>query len=309
MEEYQKEFLRVKDTLKANPNGLTITEIAKKININRNSVAKYLDIMLISGYVERRYIGPAKLFFLSQRTPLSALLNFSSDYIAVLNKNLEVIQLNENLLKLISVKKESYVGKNIKDIPCPFFTNKNMLLNFKKALNGKEIKSEIHLPIRKKEFYFSFKLVPTTFEDGDIGVTIIAEDITKDKQADKSLRESEEKFKSIINFSPNAITVSDLNVNIIECNPETLKMHGFSSKEEVIGKNALELIAPEDRDRAIENAKKTLEKGSLKNIKYTFLRKDGSKFQGELSASVIRDISGKPILFVAITKDITGLKK
>jgi stage V sporulation protein SpoVS len=94
MNGYQDELSKIKVILKANPLGLTVTDIAKRININRNSVAKYLDVLNISGQVEMRAIGPAKVYYPSQRVPLSALLNYSSDHIVVYNSDLVVVQAN-----------------------------------------------------------------------------------------------------------------------------------------------------------------------------------------------------------------------
>ena len=119
----------------------------------------------------------------------------------------------------------------------------------------------------------------------------------------------EAKLEAILESSPEAITVTDLNGNIIEFNQATVALHGYESKEELIGKNSLELIAKQDHKRAIEGLKETLEHGSTKNLEYTFLTKDGREFQAELSASVVRDASGKPEYFMAITKDITDRKK
>jgi len=125
----------------------------------------------------------------------------------------------------------------------------------------------------------------------------------------RDLRKSEEKLKSIFVASPDAIMVIDLNGKISECNQATLDMHHYSSREELIGKNGLELAIKEDRQRAMENLKKTLEQGSMKNIEYTCLTKDGREFPVEVSASVMRDASGNPTSFVALTKDITERKR
>jgi len=129
------------------------------------------------------------------------------------------------------------------------------------------------------------------------------------KRAKEDLEKSEMLLKKTFAASPDAIAVSDLNGNIVECNEQTLNLHGYSSKEELIGKSALELIAKKDHKSAMENLKKTLEQGSVRNIEYTFLTKDGREFPAELSASLIKDSSGKPTGFVAITKDITERKK
>ena len=97
---------RIIELLKANPRGMTITDISDRIKINRNSVARYMDILTVSGQVEMRQLGPAKVFYLSQRVPISAFLNFSSDHILVLDNDLKTIQVNENLLKLVTTERE-----------------------------------------------------------------------------------------------------------------------------------------------------------------------------------------------------------
>ena len=136
-----------------------------------------------------------------------------------------------------------------------------------------------------------------------------AEERIKRKEAEEALRESEAKLRNILRSSPSAITVSDLDGNIIECNQVTLDMHGYSAKEELLGKSAFNLIAPKDHRRATDNLKKTVEQDCLKDLEYTFLAKDGRHFPGGLSVSVIRDSSGKPTSFVATTKDLTERKR
>jgi len=73
--------------------------------------------------------------------------------------------------------------------------------------------------------------------------------------------------------------------------------------------NSFEFLAQEDRQRAAENLLKTLHTGSVKNIEYTFLRKDGTSYAGELNASVILDAEGKPQAFIGVTRDITERKR
>jgi len=77
MEGYQHEIALIKKILTENPKGMTVTDISRKIKINRNSVAKYLDIMRISGQVEMITFGPAKVFFPSRRVPILNMLNYT----------------------------------------------------------------------------------------------------------------------------------------------------------------------------------------------------------------------------------------
>jgi predicted transcriptional regulator len=66
----------IKQMLKWHPRGMTISNLTTKMKLNRNLVAKYLDMLLISGQVEMMTVGVAKVFFLSQRVPVSAMLEF-----------------------------------------------------------------------------------------------------------------------------------------------------------------------------------------------------------------------------------------
>lgn len=131
----------------------------------------------------------------------------------------------------------------------------------------------------------------------------------KVKERTWDLKESEERLRSIFVASPDAVTATDLNGNIVECNEQAVRMHGYPSRSELIGKNALVLIAKKDHNRAVENMKKTLDEGVVKNLEYTFATKDGREFPAELSASVVKDASGESMGFVAITKDITVRKQ
>ena len=83
---------------------------AAKMEMNRNLVAKYLDILLISGQVEMQVIGAAKVYFLSHRVPISSLLEFSSDMVIILDSALTIMQVNEPLLVQINEREKHWLG-------------------------------------------------------------------------------------------------------------------------------------------------------------------------------------------------------
>lgn len=135
------------------------------------------------------------------------------------------------------------------------------------------------------------------------------QDITAHKQAEEALQASEARYRALVETSPNAITQSDLHGRILACNAQTVRMHGYAQVDEIIGLSAFELIAPEDRELAAANMLSVLENGIVSNLQYTLLRKDGSRFPGELSVAAIRDADGHPSSFVAITRDVSEQKR
>ncbi len=154
------------------------------------------------------------------------------------------------------------------------------------------------------------------------GYMEINTDITEHKKVDKALKqeilvtsqtaralnESENKLRAIIECSPDAIAVTDLNGNIIECNTVALNFFGFKSKKELKNVNTFDLIAAEDRSRAFQDMAQTLSTGHLNNVSYKVLTRNGHKFPIEVSIGLISD-KNKPSAFVCLARDITERKK
>ena len=103
MQDYQQELAAIKDLLKKNPEGMSVTDISKALKKNKNTVGRYLDILLISGQVDMRAYGMAKVYTISQRVPLSAMLSYSKELIMVLDEESRIIDINENFLKLLQL--------------------------------------------------------------------------------------------------------------------------------------------------------------------------------------------------------------
>jgi PAS domain S-box-containing protein len=225
------------------------------------------------------------------------------------DRNSVYISCNENYSRDLEIHPDEITGKTDYDF-YPRKLAEKYRADDKRIMesgNTEDIE-ESYTPDGQKVFVHTIK-TPVKEENGNVvGILGVFWDITERKKAEEALRESEEKLENIFAASPDAITVTDLNGNIVDCNQATLDLHGYQSREDMIGKNSLEFIAKKDHEAAMQSLKKTLEHGSAKNVEYTFLTKDGREFSGELSASAVRDASGKPEYFVGITKDITKRK-
>lgn len=134
-------------------------------------------------------------------------------------------------------------------------------------------------------------------------------DITEGKKSEIALCESEELYRTLVMASPNAITATDLKGRVLEVTLKTLELHGFHNSDDIIGKNALDFIAPEDREKARSDFIKIYEIGYINDAEYTFLRNDGSRFLGELNVAIVRNAEGKPKGFISTTRDITDRRR
>ncbi len=124
-----------------------------------------------------------------------------------------------------------------------------------------------------------------------------------------ALRESEARYRALIDMSPDSIIVCNMDGTIIMCNAQSAALYGVSDPATLIGRNVFDFIVPEERERAIAFTQRTLEHGIVHDVEYMAFRADGARFPVEVSAAFIPDAEGKPTAFVGITRDITARKK
>jgi PAS domain S-box-containing protein len=299
--------LQIKDLLKENPQGLSITDIVKEVNINRNTAGRYLENLLISGQVEMRRLGMAKIYVLSQRVPLSAVLSLSSELVVQLDNSLRIIFANEPFHKLIGTDGKSLVGKNIEYTPVAlvfddFFPG--FLENIRKGLIGKEWAGEIVLTT--KDLIFFCRIAPTVFDDGRKGVSVLLEDITEKKRTELTLQESEERYRQLVEISPDAVIIHQEG-KISYINPAAVKLLGASQPDEIIGKNVLDSIHPDFHDSVMKNIEKDLKDEISPSLVLQMIRLDGTSIIVE-GRGVRTSLGGKPAIQVAI-RDISESKR
>ena len=179
MEEYRTELENIKKILRSRPKGMSVTDISKKLGISRNTVAKYMEILRIGGHVDMENIGTAKIYCLSQRIPSSALLNFSADPIFVVDSNLHIIQANQTLLDIVDLKKDQIIGKWADYNTFPMASETGLSDKIKEAIEGKEYSGKIQVNVKNVERHYECKIVPSIFDDGEQGATLIFKDITE----------------------------------------------------------------------------------------------------------------------------------
>ena len=134
-------------------------------------------------------------------------------------------------------------------------------------------------------------------------------DVTKRRRAEERLRDSEEMLRSILNYSPDAINLIDMDGTIVECNPKALELTGLTRKDEIIGHNMLEAISPEERECMMENIKELIAAGNANRLEYTLVKSNGQPYFAEVTSWAVKDKMGDPALLVSMTKDITDRKK
>jgi PAS domain S-box-containing protein len=297
----------IKQILKWHPRGMTISNLTTKMKLNRNLVAKYLDMLLISGQVEMMTVGVAKVYFLSQRVPVSAMMEFSSDLIIMIDHNGKILQVNEQILVLLDEKRESLLGKRIDEIGNPFIHDLPITPEGKDSGGGKEIVIEKTYLICDEKFHFRYKRVPTAFEDGNHGFTFIIENITPQKKYQEMLEISEARYRGIVRSSGEAIIGTTEEGMIASWNPSAERLYGYTESEAAT--KTLSMLVPEENSGNIDALLKKIAQGDcIQRREIKMKRKDGSIIDVMITICPIKGENGAIVGASSIVRDITSEK-
>lgn len=138
------------------------------------------------------------------------------------------------------------------------------------------------------------------------GIIRVSADISAWRGAQDALRRSEERYRLLVETSPDAIVVSDMDATITFANRSAARMYRYDDPSEMVGLSGFDLIAPVDRELAAANMAATIADGRGSGIVHRVLRRDGSVFSVEVARTILRGDTGEPIGIVTISRDITA---
>jgi PAS domain S-box-containing protein len=190
---------------------------------------------------------------------------------------------------------------------------------FQEALKGNRSYFREHR-IRKKDGTYAWVQCRGQIfcnEQGQVeyvsGVTF---DITAQKQAEAALRESEERYRLIAENVSDVLWTADLDLHLTYVSPSIQRMLGFAP-EEMVGKNAGELLPPASMVQALEVLSEELAREKLEStdpnrsrvLELDEVHKNESIVRTEVKVSFIRDSAQQPIGVLGVTRDITKRKQ
>ncbi len=220
----------------------------------------------------------------------------------------KIVDVNDYFLEATGYKKEEVVGKPAIDFVADYH-RKKAWEQLQRDLKGEKTPPiEIDIIGKKKihTVYFGEGSVIVHEKGKPIGVLISGVDITERKKMEEALRESEEKYKMLVELSQEGICIDDENERIVFANEAFAKALGYK-KEELLGKNILDIVHKEDAEKLRKEIDKR-RKGEASKYEIRLLTKDGNTKTFIVSAIPLYK-NGKFIGSLSVNLDITERKK
>jgi len=243
---------------------------------------------------------------------LSSITENMSDSVVATNANFEITYLNKKAEELLGYRLDEVQGQS----PGIFNAEPNAdeIQNwlYETVSSGKVYSGE-HLNKRKNgtTFLCEYKVFPLVADKGETYAYIgVQRDITERKQAEEALRESEKKYRIILESMEEGYHEVDLKGRFTFFNKSFQKILGYSS-EELMGMSYRYYAADETNMKRVGEAyRRVFDTGeSLHDFVWEVVRKDGVRRSVEVSAYLIRDKENNAVGFRGLVKDVTERRR
>ncbi|MFH0789151.1 MAG: PAS domain S-box protein [Pseudomonadota bacterium] len=141
-------------------------------------------------------------------------------------------------------------------------------------------------------------------------------EIHERKQAEEALRESEKKYRLVVDNMADIISVMDMNLRFTYVSPSIMRMRGFTVEEamaqtleQVMTPESLQIIAKVFEEEMKLEASGTADPDRSRILELEEYRKDGSIVWIENNLSFVRDEAQKPVGIISLSRDITDRKQ
>ena len=295
------EFDRYKSSYRINTKYGTVIYCEWYTSVLKNKEGEILSIMGLVQDVTERNTAEQALRVSEER--FDAFMNASPAVAWILDENGRHIYMNNSWEKLFKLKKEQWIGKTMFDLLPKTIAEKLVESNNQVIKTGQAVAISETIAIDGKQYFANTFKFPFKSSTGQLLLGGMAIDVTEQKLAEKALKESEEKYRALIEEAIDGIIVfSTSKHKFITVNKKMTELLGYT-KEELLGMHHTNLLLQSNiLDESI--ALDWIGKQDSVKMERVLHRKDGTSLPVEVSIKLMPDKN-----YLAFVSDITERKK
>ncbi len=239
-----------------------------------------------------------------------AALTSAANGIILMDKNGLVTWCNPAYLQLTGYSQAEIIGKKFHLSRTGNLSSQASQEMWQTILNGQVWRGEL-IDQRKDggEYIVEYVITPVTDEKSLVGhFVVIFHDITERTRAETALRESEERYRQVLDNSPVLITTWEFDL-LTYINPAGARMLGYEHPSELIGRRFSELFDPEQHFATLEMVRNLVrgQTSSAANLPMHLVRKHGEPI--DLEASLVVTSRSQAVHVLGVAQDVTERKK
>jgi PAS domain S-box-containing protein len=259
--------------------------------------------MTLSDLTERKQ-AEADHERVAQFERLAQLMKCASDIILLTNEDGQIIEANDRALETYGYSPAELRQQTIEDLRTPESRAELPQQTEQLETDGRAVFEAMHQ--RRDGVAFPVEISARFLQIAGVRYRLdIVRDITKRKRAEAALQESEERYRSLFSSSLDAVLLTMPDGRILAANEAACHIFGFSEEELIqVGRSAIvDASDPKLSAALAERAQSGRFIGEL-----TLVRRDGSKFPGEISSAEFRNRAGE-LRTSMVIRDITERKQ
>ena len=234
-----------------------------------------------------------------------------SDVIFSIDPDFKIINISPSVERILGYKPHEMIGKPIQDLNVldPDSLEK-AFSDMVKVISGERIHLSQYKFISKdgKKRFGEVGATPLIRDGKVVAMISVARDITERKSIEDALKQSEEKYRIVLEANPDPVVIYDMEGKVTYLNIAFTNVFGWRL-EECIGKK-MDIFVPEDAwPETTMMINKVLSGENFSGVETRRYTKDGSIIPVSISGAVYRDKSGNPIGSIINLRDISGQKE
>ncbi len=242
------------------------------------------------------------------------------DVIYVIDANLVVLSVSPSVGRILGYEPQDFVGRPASDLARIFTAEsfERAIADVGLILKGETFSAALYQFIAKDGTIKHGEVSGSPVMRGDkiVGIISVARDITERKRAEEALRDSEEKYRWVLNNMADVIAVMDMSLRFTYVSPSITHMRGYTVEEataqtleQVMTPASLQISAKAFEEELELEASGTADPDRVRILEVEQYKKDGTIVLMENHLSFMRDEAKKPVGILSVSHDVTQRRR
>ena len=243
-----------------------------------------------------------------QKSYAEQLIDIAPEAIAILDLEDRVIRINEEFCRLFQYVEPTCIGRRMDELIVPGHLKAESLSLSARVMGGACFEVETRR-MRKDGTLVDVSILakPIATENDEPAIYVIYRDISARKQAQESLKKSEERHRTVLEAAPDPVIVRDMVGRVIYLNPAFTRVFGWSLDD--CQNRTIDFVPEENLPETQQFLAQIHQGASFSGVETRRFTKSGQLVDVSISGAVFFDTEGKPEGYVNTLQDISERRK